>query len=1119
MSLYTAKRMSSTDIEEARLAALASYDILDTPAEDVFDEFPELAARGLGVPFAAISLLDRQRAWFKAATGLESREIRRSESFCSVAIQATGVFIVPDAADDERFCGGALVTQPPHIRFYAGTPLVTTDGYRLGTLCVLSPDPCLEFGPSKRDFLQRLARLIMMELGRRRQLRQQVMLSADLAFWNRLDGAIAAAADFDGALAQALAHCADRTGAAICFLAKADRPSQSVGYLKSHFQPSNAIAAFDIGRWFGMHPADSLSFGVAVLQGEDIDSGPLEDPGTVAGFRQLQELMQVGIRRQITHPFDLANQRFALVLAFDHPDPDPNVLALIREFTTRLTPLLLGRLREDALEHANRALRTIHACTAAFADTETADALFEAACHLAVQSGGYGGCWIGLMQHDDEKSIKPVASAGRSVPALEDVRMRWGDEPHGWGPAGTAIRERRITVSTDLAHDPLFAPWHDLALGAGFRTCLSLPIILQNTDTIGVLTLYSNDPTSFGEEEQRLLSDLVTILAKALQTVFAREERDAALNAQSTSERRTDRLLAASSVVLYALAPRGEEFIPIEVSHNISKVLGYEPEEACKSGWWLDHVHPADRRNASQAIARVLEAGQHTHRYRFKHRAGGYRWLRDEMTLQRDVHGIPSGVVGVWLDVTDSHIAEEKIYRLANIDPLTELPNRRLLQERLQESLVRARGADSYGALLFVDIDRFKIINDVLGHSSGDKVLKEIAQKLTSCIRAYTGDTVARIGGDEFVVLLPEIVASQSEASVRVASIGWTLFDTIAEQPFVIEKQEFHLRPSIGFTLFPKRDDTLDSLIREADTAMYQAKSGETNVVMFEPAMYLSLLAKHEVEDEIRHAVKAGRFELWLQDQFSVTGQSIGAEALIRLKGRDGRMIQPCEFIGIAESSGLIVPLGRWILTEACTILARMLGDRPDWRLSVNVSPKQFRHPGFVADVTAALERNEIPPDHLTLEITENLLIDDVVETTKVMKRLSGLGVRFAIDDFGTGYSNLHYLQRLPINEIKIDKSFIGQLPGDKSASVITEAILGLARSFELDVVAEGVETFEHFAFLRDRGCTMMQGYLFSRPVATAEWLARSCETPRAGNSFKRNARSLCSNGRQDCHV
>ena len=728
-----------------------------------------------------------------------------------------------------------------------------------------------------------------------------------------------------------------------------------------------------------------------------------------------------------------------------------------------------------------------------------AEALFEAACHLAVQSGGYGGCWIGLAQHDEHKSIKPVTYAGRTIPALEPVKMRWGDEPHGWGPAGTAIREQRIALSTDLAHDPLFAPWRDLAIAAGFRTCLSLPITLQNGTIIGALTLYSADPTSFGREEQRLLSELVSALAKALQTVLARQERDAAIRAQSTSEMRTHHLLAASGVVLYALSLQGDGAVLVEVSDNIGKMLGYSVDEARMPHWWSEHVHPADLPNASHGITRVLKAGQHTHRYRFQHRAGGYRWIRDEMTLQRDADGKPTGVVGVLIDVTETQVAEEKIYRLANIDPLTELPNRRLFNEQLDNSLARARPDESHGALLFIDLDRFKTINDMLGHSTGDAVLKEIARRLISGVRAHTCDTVARIGGDEFVVLLPEIAGSHIEAADRAGTISRKLVDMISEEPIVVDEQEFHLGASIGFTVFPKQDDTVESLIREADTAMYQAKSSETNVAMFQPAMHLSLLARHAVEDEIRHALKTSRFEIWLQDQVTVTGQPIGAEVLIRLRGRDGHIIPPSEFISIAESSGLIVPLGRWILTEACALLARIRSDKPDWRLSVNVSPRQFRHPGFVSDVIAALQRYDVPTGHLTLEITENLLIKDVAETTKIMKTLSSHGVRFAVDDFGTGYSSLHYLRRLPVNEIKIDKSFIGQLPTDKSAVVITEAILAMAQRFDLDVVAEGVETLEHATFLRERGCSMMQGYFFSRPTPTTEWFERLAGKPHAG--------------------
>ncbi len=545
------------------------------------------------------------------------------------------------------------------------------------------------------------------------------------------------------------------------------------------------------------------------------------------------------------------------------------------------------------------------------------------------------------------------------------------------------------------------------------------------------------------------------------------------------------RLLAASGVVLYELTLRGNEAIPLTFSPNIRDMLGYTPDEACRVDWWRNHVHPEDLPQASGAIAHVLQTGHFTNRYRLRHRDGSYRWIRSDLTLQHDVDGKPVDIAGVLIDITERQTAEEKIYQLAHLDPLTELPNRRLLNKRIGDTLAEARRTGVHGALLFIDLNQFKEINDMFGHSIGDAAIREVAERLKQMLHAT--DMAARVGGDEFVVLCTDAGGTPTDAASHAGMVARNVVDALANHPILIGDHEHHLSASIGFTVFPKQGDTLDNLIREADTAMYQAKTNDTNVVMFHPAMHSAIVARHAVEDEIRSALNTDRFELWLQDQVDSSGTPVGAESLIRLRSRDGRMVQPTEFIGIAETSGLIVPLGRWILREACALLACAQRDRPDWRLSVNVSPRQFSHSSFVSDVTAALEHSGVAPDRLTLEITENLLIKDVSEVTKIMRILADRGVRFSVDDFGTGYSSLSYLQQLPIHEIKIDKRFISGVPGDAATAAIVEAILAMSQRLELDVVAEGVETPDQVAFLTARGCSRMQGYYFARPVPVAD--------------------------------
>lgn len=1079
----------TSEIEAGRQSALARYEIVDTPAEECFNRFVHIAAQALGMPIALVSFVDSERQWLKAKQGIDLQWTLREHAFCDHTIRSDRVFIVHDARQDLRFCDNPLVVGEPHVRFYAGAPIITADGYRIGSMCVLSPDPKEGFDSAQQQLLRELAQSVMTELELRRANREQSEIAANLAFWNHLSEAIASAADFDEALDHALFHCVERTGAALCFLTAYHPAQGTVEYVKGHLTTFSGVQGINVSKWSGAYPVDSLSFGLAMTKGQIYDSNPIRGADEFSDFPLLQDLIRAGIRRQLVYPFDLADRQFGLVLDFETPEIAENTDKLAREFISRLIPLLMGHLREDALDRANRNLRMIHVSAEALAQAETPEALFKAACELAVDVGGYNACWVGLAENNQERSIRVVASAGRDKHYVEQLRLSWADKPEGRGPSGTSIREGRLASWSDIRFDPLFELWRDRAVTAGFRASISIPFYSADETVTGTFTLYSSNPTAFGEDEQTLLAELTGNITKSLQDIATRQERDAALVARSMSEQRMDWLLTASSMVLYALTLHQKQPVLPEISRSIFDMLGYAPEDIHDPEWWHTHVHPDDLPQARLGIQRVCDAGHYTHRYRIRHRNGSYRWIRDEMTLQRASDGHPSVIAGVWIDITAHRTAEEEIYRLAHIDPLTGLPNRRLLNERLGAVLSETRHCGSHGAILFLDLDRFKNINDMLGHTAGDAALTEAARRLRMAIRAT--DTIARIGGDEFVILLAEAGATMEDAAAHANSVGRKMIDAITGQPILINDREYHLGASIGFTLFPKPADTIDTLIREADTAMYQAKAGNDDVMMFQPAMHQSIMVRHTIENEIRAAMRNEQFEIWLQDQVDDSGMLVGAECLMRLRKGDGQIANPSEFIGIAESSGLIIPLGRWLLREACSFLAQISPAQPGFGLSVNISPRQFRDPSFVSDVLTAIGDFGVAPDRLTLEITENLLINDTLEIGRIMQTLADRGVRFSVDDFGTGYSSLHYLQHLPIREIKIDRSFVTHVPHDVSSVAIVEAILAMAHRLDLDVVAEGVETAEHVAFLRTRGRMRMQGYFFAKPLEATTWLER----------------------------
>ncbi len=452
------------------------------------------------------------------------------------------------------------------------------------------------------------------------------------------------------------------------------------------------------------------------------------------------------------------------------------------------------------------------------------------------------------------------------------------------------------------------------------------------------------------------------------------------------------------------------------------------------------------------------------------------------VSMLRDSGGVVRGYLAIMLDVTEKRRAERQIERLAYYDPLTDLPNRRLLLESLGQALQTARRAERHGALLFLDLDHFKNLNDARGHTAGDTLLRELAQRLRGVLRK--GEMVSRLSGDEFVVLLPDLGADQTEAASIARQVADKLRLAVA-LPFRLDQQDYSLFASVGLTVFPKTAvETVDDILIQADSAMYAAKDGGRNSVReFDPQMRSEAESRLRLEQDLRKAVENDEFTLFLQPQTTADGALVAAEALVRWNHPTRGLVAPAQFIGVAENSGLILPLGDWILTEACRILRRLEDAGSPCCLSVNISPRQFRQKSFCATVTAIVNLTRVNPRRLTLEITEGIAIDDVHDTVAKMRELSACGVSFSLDDFGTGYSSLSYLKRLPVSELKIDRSFIQDVDGNSHNAALVDMILSIADRLGLRTVAEGVETAGDRDFLKERGCAIFQGYYFSRPI------------------------------------
>ncbi|HEY0954839.1 MAG TPA: EAL domain-containing protein [Roseateles sp.] len=455
----------------------------------------------------------------------------------------------------------------------------------------------------------------------------------------------------------------------------------------------------------------------------------------------------------------------------------------------------------------------------------------------------------------------------------------------------------------------------------------------------------------------------------------------------------------------------------------------------------------------------------------------------------RDPQGRIIGTFGISRDVTEARRAEAAIAELAYHDQLTGLPNRFLLEDRLHQALASATRSGRYGAMLYVDLDHFKRINDSYGHGAGDEVIREAARRLSSHVRQ--GDTVARIGGDEFIVLLPDLAPTEAGAGALALTLGHKLRELLGA-PMQLSALQCTTSASFGITLFPRAGNGQADLLREADIALYRAKDGGRNALtLFSQDMQNHITERFALEQDLRGALAAGQLQLWLQAKHDRQGRGCGAEALLRWQHPTRGLVSPALFIPIAEEAGLIADIGHWVMREACELMAREQAAGRSLALAVNVSPRQFQQGEFVQRVKRVLQDTGADPRLLTLEITEGLLLEHTELMLQRMEALAALGLRFSLDDFGTGYSSLAYLKRLPLQELKIDRSFVRDLPADGNDCALVTAMTSLAHHLGFTVVAEGIETPAQQAFLSQLGCDVFQGYLHHQPEPAAAWLAR----------------------------
>jgi diguanylate cyclase (GGDEF)-like protein/PAS domain S-box-containing protein len=526
--------------------------------------------------------------------------------------------------------------------------------------------------------------------------------------------------------------------------------------------------------------------------------------------------------------------------------------------------------------------------------------------------------------------------------------------------------------------------------------------------------------------------------------------------------------------------------IILRVNKAFTEITGYSDKEALGK---TPHLLNSDRHD--KAFFRTMwdnlkKTGYWQGEIWNRHKNGMIfaEWLTISAVTTEE--GVASHYVGTYSDITQNKDAVAEIHRLAYYDPLTQLPNRRLLQDRLGQELAAATRSGLHGAILFIDLDNFKILNDTRGHDVGDQLLIEVAKRLRSSVREY--DVVGRLGGDEFVVLLQDLNQDAESAAILTEQVAGKVLDALTP-PYDFDDYEIYCTASIGIRLY-RDQGTVKELLRHADIAMYQAKiKGGKSLCFFDPAMQTMVTDRADMEKDLRHALEQDQFKLYFQAQVNQC-QINGAEVLLRWLHPERGLVSPVEFIPLAENTSLILPIGQWVLKTACAQLKSWEGKphTSNMHLAVNISTRQFRQPDFVKQVQDVLSSSSINPQLLKLEITEGLVLDNIQDTIIKMHSLRDIGVRFSLDDFGIGYSSLSYLTQLPLDQLKIDRFFVQNIGEKPSDEIIVHTIISMAHKLGIEVIAEGVETEEQRTFLDLQGCPACQGFLFSKPLPIQEF-------------------------------
>lgn len=741
------------------------------------------------------------------------------------------------------------------------------------------------------------------------------------------------------------------------------------------------------------------------------------------------------------------------------------------------------KLAQQKILHLTRLYAILSQTNQAIVHVRSRDELFKRICEIAIEYGGFQMAWVGLI-NPEKTRLEPVAHCGLECDYLNKVifSLELEGPPQSFAIPIQAIVTKQYAYCNFTAEEknctscpyPTLCPLDYEAIRRGYRATASFPLRAYN-EIIGVFTLHVTESDFFNQDELALLEEMMTEVSFAIESLFRETQRRAATQELQKLSLAVEQ--SANMVIIMNLHGSIEYINP-----KFTEVTQYSKDEVIGQNYGLLLFPEQTNQNLIKQVLEVIQSGQawHGEFHSIKRNGQSYWCLASISPVKNELSEITHFVM-IAEDIEERKSVESMIEHLAFYDPLTELPNRRLFRDRLNQAIAETQETNQWVVLLYLDLDRFKYINDSLGYQYGDYLLREVAFRLKAVLKK--GDTLARLSGDEFTIILNKV--SDLRQIYMTADIIMQTF----ERPFSVDQHDIYITASLGITVSPPDGTESDELIRNADIAMYRAKElGRNTYQLYKPEMNANAYERLSLENSLRGGLQREEFIVYYQPQIDLeTYQIVGAEALVRWQHSEKGLVSPAKFIPVAEETGLIVPLGEWVLKTACAqTKAWHDAGLPKIRMAVNLSARQFQQKNLFALIKETLFHTGLAPEYLELEITESMLMENVEDAIQTLHELKNLGLTISIDDFGTGYSSLNYLKRFPIDMLKIDQSFVRDITTDPDDAVIASTIITMAHNLRFKVIAEGVEYQEHLDFLKSKGCDIAQGYFFSRPLPTA---------------------------------